>query len=379
MKKKKKNLIVRALKTVQGDGIKVFSFFAPGNQISQIADISRVCRDNNNELEGFQRKEIKNHVNQIVSYLDQGQVIFPNAIILALSPEVEFKQSRGTEPQGSTQIAQMGTISIPIREEANRVAWIVDGQQRCLALSKTKKNDIPVPVVAFIAPDLETQRSQFILVNKAKPLPTRLINELLPEVDIHLPKDLSIRKIPSEICNLLNLDPSSPFHKLIERESFKGTKDQGFINDTAIMEVIKKSLNNPLGALSPFKGFGDESADIEGMYATLLLFWSQVKDVFPEAWGLPPTKSRLMHGTGIKAMGILMDRIMGRIPASVDAKEEIRSSLEAIASECAWTKGMWSGIDFRWNEIQNVSSHIRLLSDYLVKLDLESTHRKTVL
>jgi len=202
---------------------------------------------------------------------------------------------------------------------------------------------------------------------------------LLPEVDIHLPKDLSIRKIPSKICNLLNLDPNSPFHKLIERESFKDTKDQGFINDTAIMEVVKKSLNNPLGALSPFKGFGNEPADIEGMYATLLLFWSQVKDVFPEAWGLPPTESRLMHGAGIKAMGVLMDRIMGRIPPSVDAKEEIRSSLEKIAPDCAWTKGMWSGIDFRWNEIQNVSSHIRLLSDYLVKLDIESTHRKTVL
>lgn len=377
MKQKRHNLIVRALKTVQSNGIQVFSFFAPGNQISQIADISRVCRDDKNELEGFQRKEIKNHVNQIVSYLDQGQVIFPNAIILALSPEIEFKQSRGAEPQGCIKIAQMGTITIPIKEEGHRVAWIVDGQQRSLALTKTKNNDIPVPVVAFIAPDLETQRSQFILVNKAKPLPTRLINELLPEVDTHLPKDLSIRKMPSEICNLLNLDPNSPFHKLIERESLKDTKDQGFINDTAIMEVIKKSLNNPLGALSPFKGFGDEPADIEGMYATLLLFWSQVKEVFPEAWGLPPNKSRLMHGAGIKSMGILMDRIMGRIPANVDAKKEIKRSLEAIAPECAWTKGTWSGFGFKWNEIQNVSSHIRTLSDYLVKLDFENTHRKT--
>lgn len=41
-------------------------------------------------------------------------------------------------------------------------------------------------------------------MNKAKPLPTRLINELLPEVDVLLPRDLASRKLPSELCNVLN-------------------------------------------------------------------------------------------------------------------------------------------------------------------------------
>lgn len=378
MKKPRNKLIVRALRTEQGEGIEVFSFFAPGDQITKIADISRVFRDETDSLEGFQRKEIKNHVKQIIEYLDKGEVIFPNAIILALSPEIDFKQSRGQEPHGCTEVAKMGTLTIPIREEGKRVAWIVDGQQRSLALSKTRNSNIPVPVVAFIAPDLETQRAQFILVNKAKPLPTRLINELLPEVDTHLPKDLSVRKIPSELCNLLNIDPRSPFHKLIERESLKDTDQQGVINDTAVMEVIRKSLNNPLGALSPFKGFGGNPADIDGMYETLVLFWSQVKTVFPKAWGLPPTKSRLMHGAGIKAMGILMDRIMARVPPHQDPREEIGGALKAIAPDCAWTSSSWAGLGLKWNEVQNVSSHIRALSDYLVKLDFENSQRKAV-
>jgi hypothetical protein len=34
-----------------------------------------------------------------------------------------------------------------------------------------------------------------------------------------------------------------------------------------------------------------------------------VKDAFPEAWGKPSSQSRLVHGVGIKAMGIIMDRI----------------------------------------------------------------------
>ncbi|RJQ27568.1 DGQHR domain-containing protein [Candidatus Parcubacteria bacterium] len=375
---KQKELIVRALRTEQGEGVEVYSFFAPGDKITEIADISRVCRDESDALGGFQRKEIRNHVNKIVEYLDMGKVIFPNSIILAFSPEVDFKQSRGQEPKGCLETAKMGTLTIPIREEGKRVAWIVDGQQRSLALSKTKNNKIPVPVVAFVAPDLETQRSQFILVNKAKPLPTRLINELLPEVDTHLPKDLSVRKIPSELCNLLNIDPKSPFYKLIERESLRDTEQQGIINDTAIMEVIRKSLYNPLGALSPFKGLGDNPADTDGMYKTLILFWGQVKEVFPEAWGLPPTKSRLMHGTGIKALGVLMDRIMARINPHQNAQDVVRKSLIAIAPSCAWTDGIWDGLGLKWNEVQNISSHIRALSDYLVKLDYENSQRKAV-
>jgi len=369
-------LILRALRTEQGDGVELYSFFVPGDQIAKFADISRIFRDENDVLEGFQRKEIKNHVKKIIEYLDNDHVIFPNSIILAFSPEVEFKQSRGQEPQGCLDVAKMGTLTIPIRDEGKRIAWIVDGQQRSIALANAKNNKIPVPVVAFVAPDLETQRAQFILVNKAKPLPTRLINELLPEVNIHLPKDLSIRKIPSELCNLLNTDPQSPFYRIIDRESFRKTDQQGIINDTAIMDVIRKSLNNPLGALSSFKGIGNTPTDTDEMYRTLLLFWSQVKEVFPKAWGLPPTESRLMHGTGIKALGVLMDRIMSRISPHQDTQEEIKKSLKAIAPDCAWTDGAWRGLGLEWNEVQNITSHIRALSDYLVRLDFEYSQRK---
>jgi len=370
-------LILRALRTEQGAGVALYSFFVPGDQIARFADISRIFRDENDVLEGFQRKEIKNHVKKIVDYLDNGNVIFPNSIILAFSTEIEFTQSRGQEPQGCIDVAKMGTLTIPIRDEGKRVAWIVDGQQRSIALANAKNNKIPVPVVAFVAPDLETQRAQFILVNKAKPLPTRLINELLPEVNIHLPKDLSIRKIPSELCNLLNIDPQSPFYRIIDRESLRKTDQQGIINDTAIMEVIRKSINSPLGALSTFKGMGNTPTDVDGMYNTLVLFWSQVKEVFPNAWGLPPKESRLMHGTGIKALGVLMDRIISRISPHQDTQEEIKKSLKAIAPECAWTDGVWRGLGLRWNEVENITSHIRALSDYLVRLDFECYKSKT--
>jgi DGQHR domain-containing protein len=252
--------------------------------------------------------------------------------------------------------------------EGRRVAWIVDGQQRSLALAKSKNNRIPVPVVAFISPDIETQREQFILVNKAKPLPTRLINELLPEVDVLLPRDLSSRKLPSELCNILNRDPSSPFHKLIRRESV-ASNQQGVVVDSAVIDSIKRNLRPPMGALSQYKGTVE--TDTKAMYKALLVYWSAVRDTFPEAWGRAPTNSRLMHSAGIKAMGALMDQIMLRADSTSNPEKEIRESLARIAANCRWTSGVWEGLNWRWNEIQSTTQHISRLSEHLIRLDRE--------
>src|SRR5690606_16923736 len=94
------HIMVRALHTKQGNSVDVFSFFLLGSDITRIAEISRISRDEH-DLKGFQRKEIRAHVNSIVDFLNSGPVLFPNAIILALSPEIEFKQSRGPIPQGA--------------------------------------------------------------------------------------------------------------------------------------------------------------------------------------------------------------------------------------------------------------------------------------
>ena len=77
-------IVVRALHTTQGDGFDVYAFFIKGGDIVRIADISRVERDEADALKGFQRPEIRSHVKGIVDYLDQGNVLFPNSIILAM-------------------------------------------------------------------------------------------------------------------------------------------------------------------------------------------------------------------------------------------------------------------------------------------------------
>jgi DGQHR domain-containing protein len=363
----KSPIVVRALHTTQGNGLDVYAFFIKGADVVRVADISRVERDELDALKGFQRPEIKQHVKGIVDYLNQGDVLFPNSIILAMSPDVKFVASRGSKPNGDEGVAQSGTLTIPVYEEGQRVAWIVDGQQRSLALSQASRRDIAVPVVAFVSDSLAIQREQFILVNKAKPLSTQLINELLPETaGVALPRDLAMKKVPSELCNMLNKDQASPFYKLIKRASDKKSS-VAIVNDTALITVIRRSITNPLGALAPFKASGREGADAEAMYKILLTYWSAVKAVFPDAWGKDPRQSRLMHSAGLVAMGLLMDRIFARIPAEDAAVASVRRELEKIAPACRWTKGSWESLGMAWNEIQNTDRDIKRLQDALVR------------
>lgn len=361
--------MIRALHTKQGPDLDVYAFFIRGSDIVRVADISRIGRDDSEALKGFQRPEIRSHVRGIVEYLNQGNVLFPNAIILALSPEIHFAASRGTRPSGDEGLAQSGTLTIPIYEEGRRVAWLVDGQQRSLALAQAERRNIAVPIVGFVSDSLEVQREQFILVNKAKPLPTRLINELLPETrSVLLPRELSVRRVPSELCGLLNRDPASPFFGLIKRPSDGAREHKAVVTDTAIMNVIKNSMNNPLGALAAFRisANGRDGVDVEGMYALLVIFWSAVRTVFPDAWGRDPRHSRLMHSAGIEAMGVLMDRIYGRLQPGVDAKA-VERELQKVAPHCRWTKGTWESLGMAWNEIQSTPRDIRRLQNALIQ------------
>ncbi|MFO0007753.1 MAG: DGQHR domain-containing protein, partial [bacterium] len=158
-----------------------------------------------------------------------------------------------------------------------------------------------------------------MLVNKAKPLPTRLINELLPETAaIVLPRDLAARKVPAELVNLLNQDPASPFYRLVKRASDRKAPG-AMVTDTALIAVIKSSLSSPLGALAPFKSLGREGGgDVTGMYRILKTYWAAVKICFAEAWGRDPKQSRLMHSAGLLSMGLLLDAIYARIAPDAD-------------------------------------------------------------
>ncbi len=358
----------RALRLDQNGGHPLYLFSLTGAEILSIADISRVSRDNADRLVGYQRPEVRQHVQDIVTYLDSEDVLFPNAIILALSSRVNFTRSRG--PQVHADKVSAGILEIPIvRDGQAKPAWIVDGQQRTLALSKSKRPDLPVPVSGFVADEVGLQRDQFIRVNNQRPLPRGLLTELLPEVIAPLPAKLAGRKIPAALCEWLNSDQRSPFHGLIARASMvKEPARVPVVSDTAVIQMIQESLTSPSGTLFPYRNATTEETDFAGIGRVLVSYWQAVKETFPEAWGQPPAKSRLMHGAGIRAMGSLMDRIMGwHRPAEGDPTAYARRELARVAPICCWTSGHWHELGLAWNEIQNVPRHIRMLTDVLVR------------
>lgn len=358
----------RALRIIQGGGVPVYLFSLTAGEIFQVAEISRVARGNHSELIGYQRREVRQHVKEITDYLDGDDVLFPNPIIIALPSTVRWKGSRG--PNVSDGIAEGGAIEIPLAGPGgSKPGWIVDGQQRALALSRSRRQDFPVPVNAFIADSVDVQRDQFVRINSTKPLPKSLVTELLPQVGSPLPPRLSASKVPSALCDLLNTKEDSPFQGLIKRSS-SSTEDRkaAVVTDTSLVEALKESLHQAAGCLFQYRNLSSGEMDSIRIWLTLVTYWGAVRDTFPTAWGKPPTKSRLMHGAGIRAMGKLMDLVMAAIdPTTAGAAEIVRADLARLAPHCHWTDGRWEELRMDWDEVQNVPRHINELSNYLVR------------
>ena len=363
----------RALRVNQHPNIPLYLFALEAGEVDLVADVARISRDKAGELLGYQRPEKKQHVKQILEYLDGDEVLFPNGLILALPSSVRFRGSRGPNP--SDGLATVGMLEIPLPEsrEAPRPALIVDGQQRSLALARTRNAKLPITVAGFVSEDLHVQREQFLRVNTVLPLPSDLVSELLPEVNTRLPTKLSARKLPATLVNALNQDADSPFKGLIKQASTTASrKSETVVKDNSLLQAITASLSAS-GVLFPYKDLSSGTIETNTIRKILVVYWTAVRDTFPDAWGISPNKSRLMHGVGIRSMGRLMDRVMERVMFQVDinsdeAYSKVMTELALIEPYCCWTKGCWPEINYNWNELENVTKHINILSNYLIRV-----------
>lgn len=371
MANKRKRILRRpAIWLSQNTHFPIYLTSLTGKELLEVADISRLSRTDAGKLLGYQRPAVRRHIRDIATYLDGNDVVFPHSLILAFSSQVKFRGARGRKfgDGGATP----GVLEIPLPTNGGpRPAWIVDGQQRALAVSKSKRQDIPLPISAFAGGSLELQRDQFLRINNTKPLPRGLITELLPEVSTALPAKLAARRVPAAVTGLLNSHPSSPFYGLIRRASTpSGLRKLAVIAEASVVTMVDDSLSSPAGCLFPYRNIATGRTDFEGVESTLFTFWAAVQRTFPDAWGRPASESRLMHGVGIKAMGRLMDRVMATTdPKASNATDRVVKELGRIAPLCRWTRGKWDGLgDLKWNDLQNVPKHVALLSNYLVRI-----------
>lgn len=359
----------RALRVEQGADAALYLFSLSASDVADVADVSRISRDDAGRLIGYQRGEKKRHVEQILEYLDSPNPLFPNALIMALPSATRWKSSRG--PSVSDGQATIGTLELPIERALGmpRPALIVDGQQRWHALSRTRNKNLAIPVAAFVTDSVEVQRDQFLRVNTVQPLPLGLVTELLPEVPNAPSPKLSARRLPAALVDMLNQDPDSPFHGLIRRTSSDPeARRQAVVADTVLVTSIEESLNQPSGCLFPYRNISLGTTDTDAVRQVLFTYWTAVSEVFSDAWGMPPTRSRLMHGAGIRSMSRLMDRVMTNVDVNAaDALPATRKELELVSPLCRWTSGTWDETQLNWDDIQNVPKHISILSNYLIR------------
>ena len=351
---------VAALKIEQGPGRALFSFAIRGKDIQKVASISRVKRDQN-QLLGYQRPEVSNHIGEIKRYLESYNPMIPNSLVIAFNKTVTFTPL--------SENGNLGELKIPIVSEVEeKPGLIVDGQQRAAALREAAIDTFQMPINAFITDDDQEQREQFILVNSTKPLPKGLIYELLPYTETRLAAGLQKRRFPATILDQLNQRKSSPFYQMVKT----ATNPAGLAKDNSILKLIEASLTE--GALYNFRDPVTGKGDIEKMIDLLCNYWKAVSEVFPEAWGVNPKNSRLMHGAGMTALGHLMDAIFDRYydteSERIVSHEQFKQDLEQIKPFCKWTNGYWDfGADdkVKWNELQNITRDIQKLSNHLLR------------
>ena len=349
-----------ALEVTQAPGVAMYLFAVDGKLLGQFASVAQIRREGPDcLLRGYQRTRVARHITEIRRYLDSPGALLPNALTIAFDDRVRF------EPlplPAAVPYARFGELLIPAGDLAGLglPGWLVDGQQRAAAIEEAARASMPVAVAAFIDADPARQREQFLRVNATRPLPKSLIYELIPVTGGPLPAALERRRLPALLTERLNYDPKSPLHLMI----LTATNPGGLIKDNSMMRTLAQSASD--GALYPYLRDGGRRPDIDGMLEVVTNFWAAVRDVFPEAWGLPPRKSRLMHGAGVVALGFVMDAIADEREQPPPSPEDFAAGLELLAPYCRWTAGTWE-FGPGWNHIQNIGRDADLLTDFLTR------------
>jgi hypothetical protein len=145
---------------------------------------------------------------------------------------------------------------------------------------------------------------------------------------------------------------------------------EGVIKDNSVLRMLDNSIIE--GYLYNFRDPTDGTGDLDEMAKVVNAFWGAVELVFPSEWNSTPRYSRLVHGVGIVSMGFLMDamadRLYGRHRLDMNG---FVGELSKVRDECRWMTGEWvlaPGITRRWNDFQNTSRDIQMLTNHLLSL-----------
>src|SRR5687768_15122417 len=107
-----RTLRLPALEIRQGPRRLLYSFAVDGKVLHEFAAVSRIRRGASAEIKGYQRPEVRAHINEIRQYIESDGPILPNALVIAFDHRVQFVPA-DVQIIGSGYI-RVGTLVIPL-------------------------------------------------------------------------------------------------------------------------------------------------------------------------------------------------------------------------------------------------------------------------
>ena len=82
---------VPAIAIRQTGNRQLFAFAIDGKKLHDFAQISRLGRDSDEQIAGYQRPEVLSHIAEIRNYLESEAPMLPNAVVVAFDSRVKFR------------------------------------------------------------------------------------------------------------------------------------------------------------------------------------------------------------------------------------------------------------------------------------------------
>jgi DGQHR domain-containing protein len=385
-----------------------FQFSIEGRVLRGIARIDRL-----DALAGTgnQRDEIKAHVAKIRDGIKAGTHV-PNPVLLVMLEEttqmVEMDEDQGEEIPESfvviralepfqeaftaggarIQRSRVVEMTFPWRKasfDEEKSVLLVDGQQRTAALSLVSVDEFPFVDlgVSAVRASEEDAKRVFQVANDSVKISTDFAKALLASMG-EAPGYLKDEKITAETVRQLALEnEESPFYGLVK---YPGSKVTGTV-------IAYNSLFGLVGSFR--KQLPEDLTGDAGELASIVIdAFALVKETWPDAWGVKPGVSKLMHGAGLRAITqVLIEKLQGYLTTgdelnSDETKTKLRASLGRLANRVVWTDaeaaGGTSTQKKNWREQisgrQNTNQDITALSSFLtresVALDMKAARGK---
>src|SRR5687768_914230 len=112
-----KTIRLNALRVRQQASVPIYVFGVEGRLVHLLASVNYAHRAKEGTLLGYQRGAVSKHIAEILAYLQQGDAILPNAIVIAFDSRVVFEALKGLP---AAEWGTFGYLTIPVPANASQ-------------------------------------------------------------------------------------------------------------------------------------------------------------------------------------------------------------------------------------------------------------------